>query len=84
MSIFDDDDLLDTDDDRVRTPVKETPIVLNPKVDDDPLDLRCPACDAVIRCWSAPADHPVVEYRCECDDLRVFRVRGVPDAEGER
>lgn len=58
-----------------RTPVGETSIVLNPKVDETETVLTCPQCDEEIQCWSAPDGFPI-EYRCGCDQLRRFKVRG--------
>ena len=80
-SLFDDEDE-DEDapeiggaDDRQRTPIGATPIVLNPKVEGDATALCCPDCGDEIAAESFK-DGAVVEYRCGCDDLQKFRIRG--------
>jgi len=74
----DDDDESDLDvfdDDRQRTPIGATPIVLNPKVDGDATALCCPECGEEIAAESFK-DGEVVEYRCGCDELQKFKVAG--------
>lgn len=61
--------------DQSLTPIDAESLTLNPKVDDQPLDLRCPACDEVIQ----GVEGPGAEYRCGCDELRRFRIRGSDD-----
>lgn len=67
------------DEEQERTPIGPTPIVLNPKVDDEETILCCPECDEEIRCWASNHENPIIEYRCGCENLRRFKVRGVSD-----
>lgn len=64
------------DTDPQRTPV-QTPIVLNPKVNGEDTVLCCPECGEEIECWTSNHETPLVEYRCGCEELRRFRVKGV-------
>jgi len=56
--------------DHALTPIDAQPIVINPKVDEEPVPLRCPDCDSVIR----GVEGSGVEYRCDCDSLRRFEI----------
>ena len=67
---------LNVDQERERTPIGGTPIVLNPKVDDDAIALCCPECGEEIAAESFKHGM-VVEYRCGCDDLQKFKISGV-------
>lgn len=69
VDIFDDDE-------RERTPIGATPIVLNPKSDGDATALCCPDCGEEIAAESFK-DGVVVEYRCGCDELQKFKISGV-------
>ena len=80
-SIFDDDDddveldIFDDEDEHERTPIGGTPIVLNPKVDDDATALCCPDCGKEIAAETFK-DGAIVEYRCGCDELQKFKIAG--------
>jgi hypothetical protein len=63
------------DDDRERTPIGGTPIVLNPKVNEEPTALCCPDCGEEIAAESFK-DGSIVEYRCGCDELHKFKIAG--------
>lgn len=62
--------------DQERTPVAQTPIVLNPKVNGEDTVLCCPECGEEISCWASNHDTPLIEYRCGCDELRRFKIKG--------
>ena len=64
------------DDVKERTPVGQTPIVLNPKVTSEETVLCCPECEEEIRCWASSHESPTIEYRCGCDELRRFKIHG--------
>jgi hypothetical protein len=61
------------------TPIPADSVVINPKIDEEPLDLECPECGEVIEGVSGNE----AEYRCGCDELRRFRVKGSESKTGD-
>lgn len=54
------------------TPIAAETVVFNPKADGPDYDLRCPECEAKIEGVAGNG----AEYRCDCDELHRFRIRG--------
>lgn len=55
-------------------------LIVNPKVDDDPLPLSCPDCTEAVEGVVTP-NGLEVEYRCGCDELRKFEIQEAPEEE---